>query len=177
MKDKLIIAAGLIILLAVVATCNRCWVRPVDTKTDTVYISVKDSTAWYRPSVTAIIGAQIPTINTVVRVDSFIAYETVPVYVNANIDTLAILKDYFAKVYYSDTTKTKYGNVIIQDTVSQNRIGARRVLTDFKIPEITKTIYPKSSRISIGVQAGYGFTNNKPSPYMGVGINYSIIKL
>ena len=92
------------------------------------------------------------------------------------IDTAAILTDYYAKVFYRDTSKTKYGNVIIEDTVTRNRIAARRVLTDFKIPEITKTITEKPKRFGIGVQAGYGVFNNKPSPYVGVGFHYSFIK-
>ena len=177
MKDKLIIAAAFIILIAVVCTCNRCWIpHQPEVRTDTVYISVKDSTNWHRPNITVIEGGQIPTEKTTykVRVDSFIAYEKV--YVPVKIDTAAILTDYYAKVFYRDTSKTKYGSVIIEDSVTQNRIAARRVLTDFKIPEITKTITEKPKRFSLGIQAGAGFTNNlKPSPYVGVGLNYSLI--
>jgi hypothetical protein len=192
MKDKLIIAAGFIFLIAVVATCNTCWVRPdVETRTDTVYIHVKDSTNWYRPKVTVIQGGSIPYV----RVDSFTAYEKGETvyekgetvyekgetvyekgetrYVPVNVDTAAILADYYARVYYSDTANTKYGNVIIQDTVTQNRIAARRVLTDFKFPEVTKAITPKRKQWSIGPQVGYG-ANQKP--YIGIGITYSLIK-
>lgn len=174
MKDKLIIAAALIILIAVVATCNKCWVGPAsETKTDTVYVQVKDSTDWYRPEVTVIVGGQIPGKPQPVRVDSFIVYEKVPEYI---VDTVLVLNDFYSKIYYSDTTKTKYGNIVVQDTVTQNRIAARRVLTDFKIPEITKTIIPKDKKWGIGFQGGYGLLNGKPSPYIGVGLHYSIIK-
>jgi hypothetical protein len=142
MKDKLIIAAGLILLIAVVATCNKCWVPPdpVTVKTDTVYVHVKDSTPWYQPQISVLEPGRIPDAHSyqppVVRVDSFIRFEVV----NVKVDTAAILRNYFAKAYYSDTTKTKYGTVVIQDTVTQNRIAARRVLTDFQIPEVTKTV-------------------------------------
>jgi hypothetical protein len=174
MKDKLIIAAGLIFLIAVVATCNTCWVTPTVITKDTVYVHVKDSTNWYRPQITSIQGAAIPDPSKV-RVDSFTTIEHVVVYVPMNVDTAAILADYFSKIYYSDTTKTKYGNVIIKDTVTQNRIAARQVITDFKIPEvtITKTISPKRKQWSIGPQFGYG-ANQKP--YVGIGMTYSLIK-
>lgn len=174
MKDKLIIALALFILIAFVATCNKCWVGPApEVKTDTVYVHVKDSTAWYRPEVSVIVGGQIPGKPQPARVDSFIVYEKVPEY---RVDTVLVLNDFYSKVYYSDTTKTKYGNIVVQDTVTQNRIAARRVLTDFKIPEITKTIVPKDKRWGIGFQAGYGINNSKLSPYLGIGVHYSFIK-
>jgi hypothetical protein len=155
-------------LVASVITCNKCYgPKPpkVETKIDTVYVYVRDSTKWYVPV------PEVVVITKPGRIDSFIAYDKIIVR-----DTVEVMNDYYSKVYYSDTTQTKYGSVVIQDTVTQNRIAARRVLTDFKIPEITKTIYPKKTRWSIGPQVGYGFTYNKPSPYIGVGLQYSLIK-
>jgi hypothetical protein len=174
MKDKIIIAGALLFLLMVVITCNKCWVTPTVVTKDTVYVHVKDSTNWYRPQITSIQGGAIPD-PTKVRVDTLTKFEKVVVYIPANIDTGVILADYYSKVFYSDTTKTKYGNVIIKDTVTQNRISARQVITDFKIPEvtITKTITPKRKQWSIGPQFGYG-ANQKP--YIGIGITYSLIK-
>jgi hypothetical protein len=155
-----------VLLIASVVTCNKCCgPKPPEweLRTDTVYVYVKDSTTWYKP--------EVVVVTKPARVDSFIAFEKI--YVT---DTVEVLNDYYSKVYYSDTTKTKYGNVVIQDTVTQNRIAARRVLTDFKIPEITITKYPKPTRWAIGPQVGYGFTYDKPSPYIGVGIQYSLFK-
>lgn len=41
---------------------------------------------------------------------------------------------------------------------------------------ITETIKTtKKPRFGIGVQAGYGYSNNKVSPYIGIGIQYNII--
>lgn len=38
-------------------------------------------------------------------------------------------------------------------------------------------IYEKPKKWGVGIQLGYGFSNTiKPSPYLGIGINYSIIK-
>jgi hypothetical protein len=56
------------------------------------------------------------------------------------IDTAAIIESYLQKVGYKDTVHTKYGFVRIYDTVTQNRIIARRVFTDFDVPLVTNTI-------------------------------------
>jgi hypothetical protein len=165
-KQTIIIIVLFVLLVASVVTCNKCCnPKPPEVKVriDTVYVHVKDSTVWYKPEVVVITKPG--------RVDSFIAYDKIIVR-----DTVEVMNDYYSKVYYSDTTQIKYGSVVIQDTVTQNRIAARRVFTDFKIPEITITKYPKPTRWSIGPQVGYGFTYNKPSPYIGVGVQYSLFK-
>lgn len=43
----------------------------------------------------------------------------------------------------------------------------------------TKTIthYTKPSRISIGLQGGYGYGRNGFSPYIGIGISYNLINI
>lgn len=44
--------------------------------------------------------------------------------------------------------------------------------------EVYRKPLPKPKKIGIGVQVGYGFSNSlKPSPYIGAGIQYSIIRL
>jgi hypothetical protein len=143
MKHTLTLLAVFIILLFALYTCNRC--NPVnidEPKIDTVFVPVKDSSGWYKPTVKVIRTVQP------VRVDSFVQFDKVFV----EVDTAAILKDYYSKVFYSDTTKTKYGNVIIKDTVTENRISARQVITDFNIPVITKTVtQPKRTQVYIGM--------------------------
>lgn len=42
---------------------------------------------------------------------------------------------------------------------------------------ITKVLVKKPQRISISLQAGYGFSNNTPRPYIGVGVSYNIFNL
>ena len=62
----------------------------------------------------------------------------------APIDTLSILRDYYAKYYYSDTLKIDtVGYAIINDTITQNTILARDIRTNILIPTttITKEIY------------------------------------
>lgn len=57
------------------------------------------------------------------------------------IDTLALLKDYFAKVIYHDTVWIdSFGFVSFHDTITKNRIAARQKEKNYKIPTITKTI-------------------------------------
>lgn len=67
-----------------------------------------------------------------------IEYLEIPV----NVDTLSILKDYYAKKIYIDTLQLKdgLGRIIITDTISKNAIKGR--IWDAKVTqrEITKTI-------------------------------------
>lgn len=76
-----------------------------------------------------------------------------------HVDTAAILSAYFAKVYYLDTARVKWGSVFIRDTLSQNRIIGRSVLTDFRIPTITNTVTrteaPKGM-LFLGADIGFG---------------------
>lgn len=67
------------------------------------------------------------------RVDSFVAFEPLP------FDTAAFLKNYFSTAFYADTTKSEYGSIVISDTLSQNRITGRSVITDLRLPTITVT--------------------------------------
>jgi hypothetical protein len=60
------------------------------------------------------------------------------------IDTLAILKDYYAKYVYSDTLQIDtIGYAVINDTITRNTILARDIRTNILIPTttITKEIY------------------------------------
>jgi hypothetical protein len=56
------------------------------------------------------------------------------------VDTTAILQDYFAKYMYADTFRTKYGNVVVLDTVTRNKIEGRKYLVDFTIPSEIKYV-------------------------------------
>jgi hypothetical protein len=57
-----------------------------------------------------------------------------------DIDTLAILKDFFAKKIYEDSIKIDtFGYVFVRDTISENKIISRQTEGKYKIPIITKT--------------------------------------
>lgn len=61
-----------------------------------------------------------------------------------NVDTTAILKDYFAKIQYRDTINYEtFGNIIINDVISQNRIQSRTPIFNLKLPTITETLIVK----------------------------------
>jgi len=57
------------------------------------------------------------------------------------IDTMSLLKDYFARVVYHDTVIIdSFGFVAFHDTIQKNRIAARQKEKNYSIPVITKTI-------------------------------------
>lgn len=76
-------------------------------------------------------------------------------------DTLAIVDEYFKKRIYNDTLVTEYGDVIVEDTLWQNRIHARSWRYDFRIPEVTikKTVEfkPKPFQLYAGTSVRIGF--------------------
>lgn len=56
------------------------------------------------------------------------------------IDTLAVLKDYYAKYFYSDVVELdSLGFITINDTVSRNKIMSRSVISSLNIPTTTIT--------------------------------------
>jgi hypothetical protein len=79
-----------------------------------------------------------------------------------DVDTLAIIEDYFARYIYSDTLKVdSLGFGYITDTVTENKIVERSVVWDYRIPSIRETITttiqlpPKRKReFYIGLMAG-----------------------
>jgi len=71
---------------------------------------------------------------TVVDIDTF----------QAPVDTISILKDYYAKYFYTDTIKVdSLGFIVINDTVTRNLISKRDVQSNIFIPTttITNTTY------------------------------------
>ena len=95
---------------------------------------------------------------------------TIYVQIPMSIDTLAIIKDYFAKNVYNDTLKLddSLGFVFIQDTISQNKIAHRTFKANVKERVINETIYLKEPAKR---QLYYGFegTFDKIDLFKGVG--------
>jgi hypothetical protein len=118
--------------------CNRpapCPGQEVKSVTvDTSYIIEQFKSAWQKPKPDTIIRqGKAPESVTIYQ-------DGPPTFVMKEVDTAAILQDYFAKVYYRDTMQTQYGTFTVEDTISENRIKARRWATNFTIPTITKTV-------------------------------------
>jgi hypothetical protein len=95
---------------------------------------------------------------------------TIYVQIPMSIDTLAIIRDYFAKNVYKDTLRLNdsLGFVFIQDTISKNSIVHRTYTAQVKERIINETIYlsepPK-------IQLYYGFEGifDKQDLFKGVG--------
>lgn len=65
--------------------------------------------------------------------------DTLTEYVVAHIDSAEVVKDFLSTKYYRDTVKNKYGYVLIEDTVTQNKLTGQGVKTEINVPTITKT--------------------------------------
>ena len=114
---------------------------------------------------------------TVVEIDTF----------QSPIDTISILKDYYAKYFYTDTIKVdSLGFIIINDTVTRNLISKRDVQSNIFIPTttVTNTVYLYKREFFGGVSVGTTnqavqningeilYVNKKRQAYgFGVGLN------
>ncbi len=110
-------------------------------------------------------------------------HDTIP----ADIDTLDILKDYYAKYSYTDTLSLdSLGSIVINDTISRNSILFRNVQPNILIPTITvtNTSYIHQREFFGGVSLGVSptaiqningeilFVNKKRQAYgFGIGLN------
>jgi len=95
-------------------------------------------------------------------------HDTIPTIV----DTLYILKDYYATHAYVDTLNLdSIGNIIINDTITQNLIISRKITPNVLIPTttITNTVYINNREFygGLGLQ---GRTNQLN--YLGGGLLY-----
>lgn len=107
--------------------------------------------------------------DTIIYKDVYIPkYVSVPgpeVLVPADVDTTAILKDYYQKYYYEDKITNIDGegsSATIMDTVSTNRIISRRTKFDITNKTITETITVKE-KDKLKVFAGGSFDLNMES--------------
>ena len=82
----------------------------------------------------------------------------------ADVDTLAILTDYYQKYVYNDTITNIDGEgsmAFIKDTVTQNKIVSREAKFDIKNKTITETITVKEpNKLKVFVGGGIDFGTN-----------------
>jgi hypothetical protein len=120
--------------------------------------------------------------DTIIEYDTIKVPEYIPkvkfvdreVEVPADVDTVAILKDYYVKRYYEDTVKqypdsTGGNSVVVKDTITHNKIVSRQV--DFNVETITITDSivvkePLKTKVFIGPGVNIGPT---------VGVNGTIV--
>lgn len=102
----------------------------------------------------------------------------------AEVDTLSILKDYYAKYIYIDTLDLDtFGTIVVKDTVTENKIKSRQFYSNIILPTttITNTAYKNKRKLYSGVnlsgnrevinQIGVGFIlKGKNSKLYGAGI-------
>ncbi len=164
----------LIVVLAVLLLLQRsCSSTPqvepkVITEVVTNWDTVKVTTKEYVPKYIR---------KTIVDIDTF----------QAPIDTVSILKDYYAKYFYTDTIKIDtLGTIVINDTVTRNLISIRDVQSNIFIPTttVTNTIYINKREFFGGVSVGanqqmiqningeFLYVNKKRNAYgFGVGLD------
>jgi len=120
-----ILIVGLVVIILLMRQCDGK--KPV-IKT---IVETKETVKWDTIKVPEI--TYVPKWKTkIVRVT-----DTIP----NDIDTMEILKDYYAKYFYTDTLDIdSIGNIVINDTITQNKIFARKPKVNIQIPTITKEI-------------------------------------
>jgi len=120
-----ILIVGLVVIILLMRQCDG--EKPV-IKT---IVETKETVKWDTIKIPEI--TYVPKWKTkIVRVT-----DTIP----NDIDTMEILKDYYAKYFYTDTLDIdSIGNIVINDTITQNKIFARKPKVNIQIPTITKEI-------------------------------------
>lgn len=112
-----------VILLLLLRNCDRSGSREQKIKTDTLYLKPTDK--WHvfpvevpKPYKVEVPGAPGSTI-------------AIPV----NIDSLAVIRDYYTKRFYSDSLKNDSVVIWINETVSMNEIKSREIKYRWTAPE------------------------------------------
>lgn len=131
---------------------------------DTVYLDAWQQTGWIRP--------EPKTVTVTITKHDTLEISQVKI-VKSVVDTGAILKDYFAKRYYKDSVESVYGRIWIEDTVSQNKIAARRVTANFRNPVVTNTV-TKSEQKHLQLYADLLVQGSKSSPFSGFGGGFTL---
>jgi len=140
---------------------------------------------WWKPKPEVIFSTRIDTIPGDSIPYAVEVQKPVPVFIDTGstrwrdrpIDTAAILADYFARVFYRDTLKDDSSAlVIVEDTVTENRLQGRRLIFANRRPvaiiHTTSAIYPEDkwrayfggsvmtsavlNEVSLGTQIGKG---------------------
>jgi hypothetical protein len=143
--------------------CNKVKVQQI-IKVDTVYKQVKGDTS-YIPKPYAIYR---DTGKTEYVYGTRIERQTIR-------DTVAVFGDYFSVRLYSDTIKVynnkkSLGNVIVQDTVTQNQIVGRGFSYNLKIPEVTVTKTLPRNMVFVSMGSAYSWSDS--SLYVKAGLSW-----
>jgi hypothetical protein len=172
-RSNLFLSTCLLAAILLLIFTKGCKCNGGDGKTTikygTVYKQVKGETV-YIPKIDTIIKSTTRT-KTDFHFDTlYIDQEIIK-----DVDTVAILKDFYSKVIYKDTQTIQYGKIIIQDTITKNRIASRKLSYDLKIPEITKTVtLTKPQRVVLSVALGGVYNQYIKELSVGGGLNLKL---
>jgi hypothetical protein len=180
---KTLLLIALIIIIILMRSCDGTGRKPGETiKVDgKKYELVKHT-----------IDTVIVTHDTIVYRNGKNIYHEVPVYqvVPANVDTLAILKDFYAKNVYIDTLKLadSLGYIVVNDTISENSLLGRMWTAQVNKTTIKEQIIVKElpkNQVYIGIVGGFDKVNfvnfagpslmlkTKTDKVYSVGVGYS----
>lgn len=154
---KTLLIVALVIIIILMRSCDGSAKKPAET--------IKIEGKKYE-----VVKREVDTLRIPVKVTEYRPGKTIyverPVYVNVppGIDTLEILKDYYAKRVYRDTLtlKDNLGFIVVNDTISKNSIFGRT--WDAQVNKITVTdqIFlkePPKTQVYIGLVAGFDRPN------------------
>lgn len=120
---------------------------------------------------------------TIVKTDTLRIADPVPVYkyIKYN-DTVTIcheLRDTVKELVYLPREYMVYKDTSYRAVVSgvQPRLDSIEVYQRNTVQTVTKTIrVPDRKRWGLGVQAGYGYDGKRLTPYVGIGVQYDILR-
>ena len=163
----------LICVIAVMLLFRGCWCNKpsgkpsgkdtIRIKADTVYLQSKTDTQY------------IPAPYKVTQVITHYKTDTLETY-ELKVDTLKSVKDFLSTKYYRDTTRLKdqSGYIILQDTVSRNKIIGRGIQAFITQKQITNTVTlsaTKRTTLYVGINAA----GNKENTIYAVGGSLGIM--
>ncbi len=164
---------GLVILLFLTFSCGKGGVKgffcggsdTLSVKVDTITVIEKADTVY----VPKIIGVINTIYKPVYKTDTLESFEVMI----EPADTAAILNRYYQQVYYSDTQRILQGTVIINDTVMENRIRSRGLVTDLKVQTIKETVTITAPK-RVVVSYGFNYMARVNDPFYAGGISLGL---
>ena len=118
----------IVLLIVVLLLLRQCDKKVID---DEIKIITKTETITKIDTITVLVNNYIPKWN-----DRILPNDTV----YKNVDTSAIIKDYFITYYYTDTIADDSVKIIINDSILKNKISNRNLQYEILYPTKTITI-------------------------------------
>lgn len=174
-KNILLIVFGGLIVFLLFRYCKGGDIEIKETiKIDTVWREIKGDTTYIPKIVNHYLPGKAPK--------PFEKWDTL--YMIEDVDTAAILQDYFSFNTYSDTLPIVWkdkndtliwsyvGDAVINDTVSRNKILGRKFSYDIMWPEVTKTITKTIYDRRVQLYAEFGLLGNTKNLASGAELGF-----